>query len=209
MRLSTPVGRVSHDADGVSIDLAEGGRVETAAAVIALPINVWRHVGFDPPLAAPKQRAAREGHLGRATKTLALVDEAPPDLPAIGWNTPFHVLVSGRDVLGGRLVTGSPPTQIDPTDQDAVAEAVTAYLPDARVLACDGHDWNADPWSRGTWLTWPPGWVSSGMMTQLETPEGRLAFAGSDVSLDGAGYMEGAVASGRRAAGHIIGILRP
>ncbi|MGZ6546320.1 MAG: flavin monoamine oxidase family protein, partial [Actinomycetota bacterium] len=209
VRLSTPVRRIRRDDEGVSIDLASGGRIETSAAIVTLPINVWRDVEFDPPLAGPKQRAAREGHVGRTTKALAVVDDAPPDMLAVGWHTPFHALISGRETPGGRLVTGfaaDPP--IDPRDPVAVAAAVAPFLPDARVIACDGHDWNADPWSRGTWLTWPPGWASGGMLSQLGTPEGRLAFAGSDVSLDGAGWMEGAVSSGRRAAAHIAANLR-
>ena len=63
----------------------------------------------------------------------------------------------------------------------------------------DGHDWISDRFSKGTWLSWPPGWAAE-IASQLGRPQGRLAFAGSDIAIEGAGYIEGAVVSGREAA---------
>ena len=36
---------------------------------------------------------------------------------------------------------------------------------------------------------------------------GRLAFAGSDIAIEGAGYIEGAIVSGREAAENITRVL--
>jgi monoamine oxidase len=57
-----------------------------------------------------------------------------------------------------------------------------------------------DPFSKGTWLSVPPGWFSDGTFDALEASEGRLAFAGSDIASEGAGWIEGAIASGIAAA---------
>jgi monoamine oxidase len=89
---------------------------------------------------------------------------------------------------------------IDLADHDAVVRAVHAHLPDATVLATDGHDWVNDPFSKGTWLSVPPTWFRDGTFEALEVPEGRLAFAGSDIASEGAGWIEGAIASGSAAA---------
>ena len=45
----------------------------------------------------------------------------------------------------------------DVTSSDDIRRAVEQYVPDARVLATDAHDWNADEFSRGTWMAYRPG----------------------------------------------------
>ena len=59
-----------------------------------------------------------------------------------------------------------------------------------------------DPYSKGTWLAVPPTWFSDGTFEALREPEGRVAFAGSDIAAEGAGWIEGAIASGAAAAAH-------
>ena len=43
---------------GVSVTLADGSRLEAPVAIVALPLNVWADIAFDPPLATAKVRAA-------------------------------------------------------------------------------------------------------------------------------------------------------
>jgi monoamine oxidase len=97
--------------------------------------------------------------------------------------------------------------RVDIADRDAVARAVNAHLPAAKVTATDGHDWVSDRFSKGTWLCTPPTWFSDGTFEALAMPEGRLAFAGSDIAPEGAGWIEGAVGSGVEAAAHLHGLL--
>jgi monoamine oxidase len=108
----------------------------------------------------------------------------------------------------GRLFMGfSVQDRVDVADLDAVAGAVNAHLPGATVVAADGHDWVHDPYSKGTWLSVPPGWFSDGTFDALEAPEGRLAFAGSDIASEGAGWIEGAIGSGAAAAARTFDLL--
>jgi monoamine oxidase len=90
--------------------------------------------------------------------------------------------------------------RVDLADGAAVAAAVRAHLPEAEVIQTAGHDWVTDPFSKGTWLAVPPTWFSDGTFERLREPEGRLVFAGSDIAGEGAGWIEGAVGSGREAA---------
>jgi monoamine oxidase len=204
IRTETIVIRVAHDDHGVTVTLVDGTLVRSEAAVIALPLNVWADVEFDPPLAEAKRRAADMRHPGRVSKVLAIVREAPETYVGMGWNTPinagFVLLPAGDD----RLFMGfSVQDRVDLADHESMSAAVNAHLPDAAVLSTDGHDWVGDRFSQGTWLSVPPTWFSDGTFDALAVPEGRLAFAGSDIAAEGAGWIEGAVESGRAAASHL------
>ncbi len=80
------------------------------------------------------------------------------------------------------------------------------FAPDARIVATDAHDWNADEFSQGTWMAYRPGQLTRFHSAFQET-EGRLAFAGSDLALGWAGWMDGAVETGARAAAQVEEML--
>lgn len=201
IRLSSAVARIRHDADGVQVDLEDGGAVRGACAVVALPLNVWRDIAFDPPLDGARQQAAAQGHVGRTTKVLASVANVPDEFVGAAWPGPLQAVIGGRALGDGlRLVTGfAAQDPIDAQDPAAVQAALQVLLPDARVAATDGHDWVNDPRSKGTWLCVPPGGVGW-LAADLTEPQGRLAFATSDIAIEGGGWIEGAILSGRSAA---------
>jgi monoamine oxidase len=208
IRFGTVVRRVEQDEDGVRVTLDGGGGLTAAAAVIALPLNLWADVEFEPPLAPPKRRAAEARHPGKVSKVLAIVRDAPDSFLGIGWDTPINAGFVTKPALDGRLFMGfSVQDRVDLADGDAVARAVNAHLPHATVVTTDGHDWVRDPYSKGTWLSVPPGWFSDGTFDALEAPEGRLAFAGSDIASEGAGWIEGAIGSGTAAAARTLDLL--
>jgi len=177
--------------------------------VVALPLNCWDDVAFEPALDAAKRRVAAERHVGEMSKVLAVVRDAPETFLGTGWGTPINAGFVTKPVEQGRLFMGfSVQDRVDLADRAAVTAAVNAHLPDATVVATDGHDWVADPYSKGTWLAVPPGWFADGTFERLEQPEGRVAFAGSDIASEGAGWIEGAIGSGIRAAAtaqHLLG----
>ena len=177
-RLGAVVTRVRRDDQGVTVDLADGGRVHARAGVVTLPVNVWPDVVFEPPLSAEKRRIAALGNPGASTKVLAVARGVPSDFQAAGWPATLQAVVGGREMAGGRLVVGfSGVGGIDPGDPVAVEKALRAYLPDCDVLTSDGHDWVADPFSKGTWFAPPPGWESGDAGAQA-APEGRLGVRG-------------------------------
>jgi len=209
IRLGHVVRVVRQDAEGVSVQVDGGGTFRATAAVVALPLNVWRDVRFDPPLSDPKARAASSGHVGTATKLIALARGVPDDYLAIGWGAPLQALGAVRPAGDdAQLVIGFDGLgRLDANDREAVAHAVRAFAPDAEILAHGSHDWSADPYARGTWLAIPPGWLSDGTFAALERSEGRLVFAGGDVASDGHGLMAGAMSSGERAASTVAELL--
>jgi monoamine oxidase len=209
VRFGSVVRRVEHDEGGVRVTLEGGHVMDAAAAIVALPVNVWADVTFDPPLAAPKQRVATERHPGAVSKVLAIVRDAPESFLGIGWDTPINAGFVTKPAPDGRLFMGfSVEDRVDLSDDRAISAAVNAHLPDATVVTTGGHDWVSDPYSKGTWLATPPGWFSDGTFEALEAPEGRVAFAGSDIASEGAGWIEGAIGTGTAAARAAGGWLR-
>jgi monoamine oxidase len=98
------------------------------------------------------------------------------------------------------------PAQLDPHDNTAVARAVHEFLPDVEVVSTDFHDWNDDPYSQGTWMAFRPGQIMR-ITPGLLQPHGSVVFAGSDVAHGWAGWIDGAIESGARAAEQLHGQL--
>jgi monoamine oxidase len=69
------------------------------------------------------------------------------------------------------------------------------------------QDWAAEIWTRGC----PTGIMGPGVLTQLgaalREPVGRIHWAGTETATQWAGYMEGALQSGERAAAEALAVL--
>jgi monoamine oxidase len=209
VRFGAVVTQVRQDAQGVAVTLADTETIRADAVIVALPLNLWGEVSFHPRLAPPKERAASERHPGQVSKVLAVVRGAPETFVGMGWETPINAGFVTTPTKDGQLFMGfSVQPRVDLADHDAVAKAVIAHLPRATVVSTDGYDWVSDPFSKGTWLATPPRWFSDGTFDALMTPEGRVAFAGSDIATEGTGWIEGAVASGSAAGAYIVELLR-
>ena len=205
-RLEAVVTRIERDDQGVTVELKHGGRISARAGALTLPVNVWSDIAFEPPLSPEKRRIAALGHPGASTKVLAVARGVPAGFVSAGWPAALQAVVGESEVAGGRLVVGfSGVGGIDPSDPAAVGVALRAYLPDSEVLTSDGHDWVADPYSKGTWFAAPPGWEIGDAEGQ-SAPEGRLAFAGGDIAPVGAGWIEGAIVSGGDAARRLLSL---
>jgi monoamine oxidase len=70
------------------------------------------------------------------------------------------------------------------------------------LLASRVVRWDDDPWARGGYAYFHPGFDPS-WHRLLSQPLGRVVFAGEQTSLRWQGYMSGAVESGRRAAAEL------
>ena len=77
--------------------------------------------------------------------------------------------------------------------------AFAAFMPGAKMLKVDAHDWNSDSYSLGTCRAFRWGQITR-FGAGLRRPEGRLAFATADMAIGWAGYIDGAIESGSRAA---------
>lgn len=207
IRLSARVTSVVQGEKGVLVTTEAGEELCADRAVIAIPVNTLKDVSFDPPLDEAKQILAREGHIARGYKFFALVENIPEAVQAVGRGVEGGVMwlstdrwIGERNLLVGFSIPKDGFSSFDIRD---VQVAVDAYIPGAHVVAVDGFDWNMDPFSRGTWMV-----PRAGQMTGLPGPhnadEGRLHFAGADLSLRWFSWIEGALETGHEAAHRLI-----
>jgi monoamine oxidase len=201
LQTSATVTRITQDDGAVTVACADGCTYRAGAAIVAAPVNVWRDIAFDPPLSDAKATLAREGHPNRMGKVWVLADGVPEDAVGFGPGNDLLFLAPQYRVDDGVLMVGfsSPPALLDVTDAAAVGKAVRAYFPDAQITAVDAHDWVADPFSRGGWLTHRPGQASR-LMSGVQRPDGRVCFAGADIANGWIGWIDGALESAHRAA---------
>ena len=201
IRLGSPVARIEMHDDGIAVSTRDGERFTARASVVATPINTWHDLRIEPDLNGAKAAMAQERMAGHATKIWALVRNVKGSFYGVGWDTKIKWLATEYSVPEGDLLVGfgTSAGELDVTDAGAVADAVHEFLPEAEVVATDAHDWNADEFSQGTWMAYRPGQVMR-HASGLQRPEGRLAFAGSDLASGWAGWIDGAVESGHRAA---------
>jgi monoamine oxidase len=208
IRLDSPVVRVEHGTDGVTVTTRGGETFSAAAGVVALPINVWPDIDFEPALSVAKQEVSAEVHPGRTVKVWAVLENAPKEgFSGWGRGEGLNWLFRFDELPEGDLYVGfSGGYDLDPTDPDAIQRAVAAFDPDAKVVKFGAHDWRANEFEKGTWLIRRPG---EGQRHHSEVParEGDLVFGGSDTSFGWNGWMEGALETGGRAAAEVLDVL--
>jgi len=187
---------VVQDAGGVAVH-TDGERHRARAAAVAVPLSVLAHVDFEPALDPGKTAVSQAGAAWAGVKAWAIVRGVDPGFSSIGLAHGLDFLAAVEPVAGGTLVVcfGPRADEIDLGDREAVERAVRAHLPDAEVVACTGHDWSADPWSRGAWVAFRPGQITQ-HGSALRRREGRLVFAGADVAVRSPGNIEGGFESG-------------
>ena len=209
VRSGTAVEAVTQGESDVTVRTTRGD-VTAAAAIVAVPLNTLGSISFEPRLAPLKEEAATQGSAGLGVKVWATLGS---DYPSSFSTAPDRFpLTYAQTEPGGTnghplVLAFGPSAELLPVDDHAaVAAAIEDMLPGARVDAVGGHDWVRDPFSRGTWAAYAPGtWLR--WASELERPEGRIAFAGSDIARGWGAYMDGAIETGFRAADEIEAIL--
>jgi monoamine oxidase len=208
IKLSTPVEAVEQLDDGIRVSTRTGESFSAKAMVLATPINTWQSIRFSRGLGPEKTQMATEKQTGHSTKIWALVQGLPGNFYGVGYDTKVKWVATEYNTPDGDLLVGfgTTPEILDVTSSEAVTAAIHEFVPDVRVVATDAHDWNADEFSQGTWMAYRPGQVMRSA-SELQRPVGRIACAGSDLASGWAGWMDGAVESGHRAAQQALAIL--
>jgi monoamine oxidase len=201
LRYGAELRSLRQDERGVELTTADGATCRASRAVLALPVNTLPAVGFTPSLPAATAEALGT-NAGRAHKVWLRVRGAPPGVLAAGAGEGLHWLYADRALDGGDVLLigfGYEDEGFDPADRSDVERALRVFFPEAVLLAFDHHDWNADPFSRGTWATAPVGRAEV-LTEERFPPHGRVAFATADVAPREAGWIEGALLAGAAAA---------
>jgi monoamine oxidase len=209
LRLGVPVRRIAV-ADGVEVFLADGSRITADVVVCAVPVGPLRAIaleGISPERVASlrRQRHARAGKVAVAYRSSFWRE--------LGQNG----LCESENLFGSTWPQGEgllsilvPPERLlhhlstaDEVRQAEVLDALARIYDDrARdPVAYLQRDWGVDPWTLGYVAQWAPGDVMA-VGPLHGTHEPPFYVAGSDHWV--AGYMEGAVRTGRAAAKAIL-----
>ena len=225
VRLETAVRRVNHGPGGVVFeaeDPSSGEALEYAArdVIIALPPALAGRLEYRPALPAVRDGLTQRMTQGSVVKTMAIYPEPfwradGLDGRAVSADGPVSV------VFDNSPPDGSPGVLLAFLEGAAARRASDLPQEERRALVIDcltrlfgdragspeayvDKAWASDEWSRGCYGGFMPtgAWFSHG--SALRAPVGRVHWAGAETSSRWAGYMEGAVRSGRRAALEVI-----
>ena len=197
VRHGVQVSSVTEDGESVTVATSEGEVLQAAAVIVAVPINVLGELEFDNPEIKARIAAIGGSHAGAASKVWVRSLNLPVEFQGMNWPELPEVYAHPSDpemvaAFGMPRVFGEPSVQ-------SMQRLLGGLIPDIEVDAIFEHDWLNDPLARGTWLTGRPGQYRH--TAALRDWQGRVLFAGADLDTGWAGWMDGAITSGRRAAG--------
>jgi monoamine oxidase len=210
VRLGVPVRAVKVGGSGCAVQLDSGELVSGSAVVSAVPVGPLRDLDIEGVSDARLESLHRQRH-ALAAKFVAAYDR--PFWREAGQNG----LTESEGILGsswpqneGILSCLVPPERIaayistDPRfrEEEALAELASWFGPSAlSPVATFERLWGTDPWTQGYVTQWQPGDVFR-VGPLHGTHEPPFYVCGSDQWV--AGYMEGAVRTGRAAAAEAL-----
>jgi monoamine oxidase len=217
--LSAPVRRIDRHGAGVTIT-SDRGEAEAGFAIVAIPPAHRAAIEFTPPLPPEYSELAKHWPQGRLSKAYAAY--ATPFWRANGYSGqalsdkgPVFITfdVSPQADGPGILMGFVDARAFDslPTDQrrrDAL-RCFASLFGDEALKPLDYVDqrWGAEEFAPGgPTAAVPPGsWTRYGPW--LREPIGPIHWAGTETADEWAGYLDGAVRSGRRAAAEVAALL--
>ncbi|ART69237.1 monoamine oxidase [Mycobacterium dioxanotrophicus] len=226
IRLNTPVTHVEHSADGVRVD-TDRGPVYASHVVVAASPGAAVRIRFTPTLPPSRNRWMERSPMGEVSKIHTVYDRpfwrerglsgqatvyGDRNVGVVFDNSPeageAGVLVSFAYGDRQRRWAALPPAE---RRADILATLGAIFGDEAtNPLAYTEKSWPEDRWAHGGYAANPaPGvWVEHGA-TGWRAPCGRIHWAGSETASVWNGYIDGAIASGQRAADEIIAAATP
>jgi monoamine oxidase len=225
LRLGSELVAISHRGRTVRASIKQARQTAQLSCdylVVTLPATQLRRVPITPALPAPQHEAIARLGYGRATKTLLQFSQrfwrVPGRPTAFGTPLPIGAVWDAAEDQRGRagilaLLAGG--SASDATADLVARDGVGALARSLDWLGSKRADllgarqvvWEADPFSRGGYAFFDPGFDPT-LRAWLAQPCGRLFFAGEHTSAAWQGYMNGAVESGRRAAAEVAAAHR-
>jgi monoamine oxidase len=206
VRLRSPVVAVRHSPRGAEIACAGGHRHAAAAVVLALPLPLLLDLSLDPGLPGDVRAAAARTPFGDAAK--------------------LHIPLSGEPRPGGMAAAGATWwcwTSVAADGGPHAAPVLSCFAGGAAGIAGLGVDralalrpdvirgdgapllthWAAEPWTRGSYSA-PGVGLTAEDDAAWTRPWGAVVLAGEHTAGPRAGTMNGAAASGARAARTVL-----
>lgn len=223
IHLGDAVTTIEQTALGVRVVCQSGLRYQGDRVLCTVPLTVLNQIAFTPPLSSQKQKAISGGYDYRpATRMFVefperfwekeglngwgIFSDRPEELWHPTWDSPhktgiLHAYLKGERALAMEV--------LEPEQKlDKLRQQWQGFLPgvlDYQVKAVS-HSWTRDPWSMGGWA-YPSQFQEAQLFDYLKRREGKIHFAGDHTDA-ARGWMQGALASGMRAAQEINSVFK-
>jgi monoamine oxidase len=215
--LGAPVQKIEQGADGVRVTTAKG---EFAArfVIVAAPPGPIARIQFEPHLPAARDGLQQRMPMGAIIKVIVAYKEAFwrkagfSGQVATDDDTLGIVMDDAHETGPASLlcfIEGRHAIELSALEKDTRKAKVIASLerffgPEARdYIGYEDNDWLTEPYTHGYVGSMPPG-VMTRFGHALREPCGRIHWAGSETATEWAGYIEGGMRSGVRAAREVI-----
>jgi monoamine oxidase len=216
VRLQKPVAGIAQDESGVTVECADGERLQADACLITAPVPALRNIRFSPGLPPRQAEAVATVEYHKIFKVflrvLAPFWEEHQLTPNLWTDGPLgRIFAAGEDGHVNRLtcwINGDACDRFDALDPAAAGRQVVEELARIAPAARDNVEvlatmaWDNEPYSGGVWAVWRPG-EPARYAPALAQPFGSIYFAGEHTARGMRG-MEGALESGERAAYEIL-----
>jgi monoamine oxidase len=220
--LGSPVRRIKQGGASVTVE-SDRAIVSAKHVIVAIPPTLCQRIEFAPALPPGRDRLTQNWPMGSVVKCEAVYDrpfwrdggltgqvvsDASPvkitfdNTPASGSPGVMLGFIEARESrIWGQKSAGE--------RRDAVLRNFATYFGDA-ALSPRGYvemAWQEETWSGGCYA----GNLTPGTLLDfgpaIRTPVGRIHWAGTETATLWAGYMDGAVRSGERAAAEVLARL--
>jgi monoamine oxidase len=219
VKLHSPVRTIRWSKRGAEV-VSAGGSYRAKRVIVTLPPALVETIRFLPGLPSQRAQFDQRMPMGSVFKCMAVYDKpfwrdqglsgmatsdtgpckltfdnSPPD-GAPGVLLGFIEGQEARDYAGSSKAER----------RRAVLDCFARYFGDEARNARRYIDksWAADRWSRGCYVGFTPPGVLVGYRQAIRAPIGPLHWAGTETASQWAGYMDGAIDSGIRAAGEVL-----
>jgi monoamine oxidase len=214
--LSAAVRRIAQDESGVRVT-TEKGDYAARHIIVAAPPGPIARIEFEPHLPAGRDGLHQRMPMGTIIK--AIVVYAEPFWRRLGFS---GQVATDDDTLGivmedtqsdehavllcfieGRHAIAMSVAGKEARKAKVIQSLIRFFGPEAaNIIGYDDNDWQLEPFTHGYVGHMPPG-VMTRFGHALREPCGRIHWAGTETSTEWAGYIEGALRSGIRAANEV------
>ncbi|HXL99951.1 MAG TPA: FAD-dependent oxidoreductase [Rhizomicrobium sp.] len=214
--LGAPVQTIAQDDEGVRVITAKG-EFRARFVIVATPPGSAARIAFEPHLPAIRDGLQQRMPMGAIIKVLVAYREpfwrragfsgqvATDDdiLGIVMDDAPENGVATLLGFIEGRHAVEMSAAGKQARKEQVIASLVKFFGPEAAdYIGYEDNDWMLEPYVHGYVASMPPG-VMTRFGRALREPCGRIHWAGSESSTEWAGYIEGAVRSGIRAAGEV------
>lgn len=220
VQLRSPVRTIRRTKGGVEVQTGSG-KWKAKRVIVTLPPALVGSIRFLPDLTSQRAQLNQRVPMGSVFKCMAVYDKpfwreqglsgmATSDTGPVKLTFDNSPPDGAPGVLLG-FIEGQEARDYAGTSQSerraAVIDSFARYFgEEARnVRNYIDKSWAADRWSRGCYVGFCPPGVLVGYREAIRSPVGPIHWAGTETATEWAGYMDGAIQAGQRAAGEVLG----